>query len=159
MGEHKQAVDSLGLHGDQRLGLRKSPFTFCVTLMYIKAGTVKTKSTRSPCPICKGLKMVTFLMVFLSKFVPCTLLSLNKSYFELFFCLARENFLKLKSSVLEENNDPGNERMEFESVKWTVGVEVPVAILSRGTGSTWSVDRCTAELRKRLSEEWKLCPN
>ena len=93
---HKQAADSLGLHGDQRLGLRKSPFTFCVTLMYIKAGTVKTKSKGSPCPICKGLKMVTFF-----KFLPCTLLSLNKCYFELFFIFARENFLKLKSSFLE----------------------------------------------------------
>ena len=98
---HKQAADSLGLHGDQRLGLRKSPFTFCVTLMYIKAGTVKTKSKGSPCPICKGLKMVTFLMVYFFKFFPCTLLSLNKCYFELFIIFARENFLKLKSSYLE----------------------------------------------------------
>ena len=46
--------------------------------------------------------------------------------------------------------------MKFESVKWTVGVVVPVDTPSHGTGSTWSVDRCNAELRKRLSEEWAL---
>ena len=94
----------LGVRWDncvQRLELRKSPFSFCVTLMYIKAGTVKTKSKGSPCPICKGLKMVTFLMVYFFKFLPCTLLSLNKCYFELFIIFARENFLKLKSSFLE----------------------------------------------------------
>ena len=120
----------------QGLGLRKSPFTFCVTLMYIKAGTVKAKSKKITVSNLQGSENGNiFLWYFYPNFYPVHFLSLYKCYFELFFLLEREIF-QTQVVFLEENNDPGNERMKFESVKWTVGVMVPVATLSHGTGST-----------------------
>ena len=61
----------------------------------------------------------------------------------LFWNIEYHTFLLLEGEIdqtqvifLEENNDPGNERIKLDSAKWTVGVSVPVATLSHGTGST-----------------------